>query len=159
MFLKNLLKKIRSPKGFTFIELLIAIAIISIMVSIGAVSFSAAQRQGRDAQRKSDLETIRSGLEGHFADNNTYPLVTDDLVTSGNLNEVPTDPDSSPYNYTPQTASAGACSSSTTPCVRYEIYACLENVNDQNRDDVDGGPNDECGAINGLVSYTRTAND
>ena len=145
MSLKNLLKKIKSPKGFTFIELLIAIAIISIMVSIGAVSFSAAQRQGRDAQRKSDLGKIASALEQYYADNNAYPI--DDVsgqISCGGvipwgdplfcnnvtyLNELPDDPLSSQdYYYKAFDVSNSGCTG--FDCQRFVLSAKLENGGD-----------------------------
>ena len=60
-------------KGFTLIELLIVVAIISILVSIGAVSFSRVQIQGRDTTRKADLQEVASALEQFYSDNSTYP--------------------------------------------------------------------------------------
>ncbi len=61
-------------RGSTLIELLIVISIIAILISIGSVSYLSAQRQGRDAQRKSDLHRVASALEQYYADNNAYPI-------------------------------------------------------------------------------------
>ena len=78
---RAILSKIRSFKpfskksnlGFTLIELLIAVTIIAILVSVGAVSFTRAQAKGRDSQRLSDLQEIRSALEMYYAENGSYP--------------------------------------------------------------------------------------
>jgi prepilin-type N-terminal cleavage/methylation domain-containing protein len=62
-----------NKKGFTLIELLVVIAIIGLLVSIGAFAARQAQTSGRDARRKADLETIRSGLEIFRSDCQNYP--------------------------------------------------------------------------------------
>ena len=62
-----------SQRGFTLIEVLVAVTIIAVLTSIGIVSYQAANRRARDAKRKSDLEQVRSALEMYKADNNWYP--------------------------------------------------------------------------------------
>jgi general secretion pathway protein G len=100
--------------GFTLIELLTVMAIIGILAALSLFSFQGAREQGRDAKRKTDLETIRSALEIYKADCNTYPNSLPSVgskldgsaapctVGSGNvyLQKVPGDPtDGSTYTY------------------------------------------------------------
>jgi prepilin-type N-terminal cleavage/methylation domain-containing protein len=61
-------------KGFTLIELLVVISIIGILAALSLVSFSTAQKQAKDVQRKSDLKQYQTALEG-FANNHDglYP--------------------------------------------------------------------------------------
>lgn len=59
--------------GFTLIELLVVISIIGILIGLTAVAFQSAKTSARDAQRKTDLETIRSGLEIYRTDCGSYP--------------------------------------------------------------------------------------
>jgi general secretion pathway protein G len=62
-------------KGFTLIELLVVISIIGILASLTLVSYTGAQKQTRDTQRRSDLSQYRNGLETYAASNNgTYPV-------------------------------------------------------------------------------------
>ena len=61
-------------KAFTLIELLVVISIIGILVAVSIFGLSGAREASRDAKRKSDLETIRSGLELYRADCGTYPI-------------------------------------------------------------------------------------
>lgn len=64
----------KKNKGFTLIELLVVIAIIGILAALSVVSFTTAQRQARDAQRKSDLAQYRTSLEAFAnANNGLFP--------------------------------------------------------------------------------------
>jgi len=63
--------------GFTLIELLVVISIIGILASLALASYSGAQKQTRDTQRKSDLNQYRNALENYAATNNgLYPQCT-----------------------------------------------------------------------------------
>ncbi len=50
-------------KGFTLIELMVAISIIAVLSTIGMVAYSKVQLLGRDARRKQDLRAIAQALE------------------------------------------------------------------------------------------------
>lgn len=59
--------------GFTLLELLVVIGIISVLISITAISYSSINKRSRDARRKSDLEQVRSAMEMYRADFGYYP--------------------------------------------------------------------------------------
>ncbi len=101
----------KSKKGFTLIEVLVAATIIAILTAIGIVSYTSINRRSRDTRRKSDLEQLRSALEIYRTDNGFYPstgngswAAASDLSTllvSNYLPAIPTDPQSttSVYRY------------------------------------------------------------
>lgn len=60
-------------KGFTLIEILVAVTIIAVLVSIGVVSYASINKRSRDAKRKGDVEQLRSALEMYRADIGSYP--------------------------------------------------------------------------------------
>lgn len=60
-------------KGFSLIELLVVIGIVSIIVAFAAVSYSTINRRSRDTKRKADVEQLRSALEMYRSDNGVYP--------------------------------------------------------------------------------------
>src|SRR3990167_8895313 len=66
--------------AFTMIELLVAIAIIGILSSIGYVNFDNARDKGRDSRRKQDLAAIKTALVSYYQDHDAYP--PDPLVDS-----------------------------------------------------------------------------
>ncbi len=49
-------------RGFTLIELMVAISIVAILATIGIVAFGATQKSARDAKRKGDLADIKKAL-------------------------------------------------------------------------------------------------
>lgn len=59
--------------GFTLIEVLVAVTIIAVLVSIGVVSYGSVNKRSRDAKRKGDVEQLRSALEMYRSDNGYYP--------------------------------------------------------------------------------------
>ena len=86
----------KSRHAFTLIELLVTISIIGVLSMLALVAVNAVREAGRDAKRKTDLETIRTALELYKADAGVYP--TSPLSTSITyetkiyLASVPTDP-------------------------------------------------------------------
>lgn len=65
---------IMNKKAFTLIELIIAVTIIGLLVSIGTVSFTNIQRASRDARRKADLKSMQTALAQFYAQNGRYPI-------------------------------------------------------------------------------------
>lgn len=60
-------------QGFTLIEVLVAVTIIAVLISIGVVSYGSVNRRSRDAKRKGDVEQMRSAMEMYRADTGYYP--------------------------------------------------------------------------------------
>lgn len=60
-------------RAFTLIELLVVISIVGILIGLSVFGLQGARQSSRDAVRKADLETIRSGLAFYKADCGTYP--------------------------------------------------------------------------------------
>jgi general secretion pathway protein G len=60
-------------RGFTLLELLLVMAILSIIMTIASVSFGTIRNRSEDSRRKTDVEEIRSALEQYKSINNKYP--------------------------------------------------------------------------------------
>ena len=88
--------------GFSLLELIVVIAIIGVLLAIGTVAFSTAQRKSRDARRRGDMKAWQDALEQSYAENNQSYLNASNQCNTENLNNViPTDPKNvAPHVYT-----------------------------------------------------------
>jgi prepilin-type N-terminal cleavage/methylation domain-containing protein len=59
--------------GFTLIEILVTIAIIAVLATVGLVSYSKAQVIARDGKRKSDLRALSTAVTLFYQTNKRYP--------------------------------------------------------------------------------------
>lgn len=64
-------------KGFTLVELLIAISIMAVLSTLGFSLFKSSLARARDSKRMSDLKQIQTALELYHNTNGTYPHTTD----------------------------------------------------------------------------------
>ena len=79
-------------RGFTMIELMIVLTIISILVSIAIPIANSAILRAKEAVLQSDLHTLRTLIDQYTADKLKAPQSLDDLVTAGYLRSIPKDP-------------------------------------------------------------------
>ena len=93
-------------RGFTLLELLIVIAVISILISIALPRFKGMSDEGNVAKAKGELRTLQTAVESYYIHNsNAYPTALSSLTSQTPLivSAVPTDPFSSTsaaYGYT-----------------------------------------------------------
>lgn len=78
--MKNINKKkhtksfaFRRTGGFTLVELLITISIIAILSVVLSISYSNAQKNGRDQRRIADLKAIQNAAEQYYLLSGSYP--------------------------------------------------------------------------------------
>lgn len=62
-----------SKKGFTIIELIVAITVIAILAIIMIVSYTGIQQRSRDSDRDSDVTQLKIAIEKYHADKSEYP--------------------------------------------------------------------------------------
>jgi general secretion pathway protein G len=82
----------RNHQGYTLIELMIVLTIISILVTIALPIANAAILRTKEAVLKSNLFTLRSLIDQYTADKLKAPQSLQDLVTAGYLRAIPKDP-------------------------------------------------------------------
>jgi general secretion pathway protein G len=79
-------------RGFTLIELMMVLTVISILVSIAIPIANSAIIRSKEAVLRSNLYTLRTLIDQYTADKLKAPQTLDDLVTAGYLRSLPKDP-------------------------------------------------------------------
>jgi len=82
----------RGSRGFTLVELLIVISLISILAAMGLVQYKNSVVSSREAVLKTDLFRMRDAIDQYYADKGKYPSALDSLVSDGYMRKVPEDP-------------------------------------------------------------------
>jgi len=107
------MKMMKYSKAFSFVELMVVIAITGIIFAVTTVTYTNVTKNSRDARRKSDMESIRQALELCRSYAGTYPDAAaggkvPTTISCGSpaqvyMQTVPVDPKDgdSRYNYTP----------------------------------------------------------
>ena len=78
--------------GFTIIELLVVLALISILATMGLAQYRNGVVHAREAVLKTDLFDLRDAIDQYYADKGTYPSTLDALVSDGYVRRIPVDP-------------------------------------------------------------------
>ena len=78
--------------GFTMIELLVAITILGLLVSIAAPRYFGNLDRAKEDVLKEDLYVMRDAIDKFYADRNRYPETLDELVKEKYLRKLPADP-------------------------------------------------------------------
>lgn len=81
----------RGARGFTLLELMIVMAIILILATIGAGRYENSVTRAKEARLRADLLTMRKEINNYTLDKEAGPQSLDDLVSAGYLREIPTD--------------------------------------------------------------------
>ncbi len=81
----------RGSRGFTLIEMMVAISVMVILLSIAMPLFSVSIRQAKEDNFKKNLETLNQVIFQYTLDKQKAPKSLEDLVTAGYIKEVPKD--------------------------------------------------------------------
>jgi len=139
-------------EGFTLVEVLIVISIITILVLLATSYYRGQIFKGHDAVRKGGLKELQVALEEYEKDNNCYPdtqLTTCDpgVGLKPYTNKIPCDP---------QTGESYFYETDGTVCSKwYRLYTVLVSESDTDIIDPGVGPS---GAYNYYVSSPNAPN-
>jgi len=131
--------KQRNNAGFTFIELLIVIAVIAVLSAIFINNSTINIKRARDSQRRSDLTQYQNALEVYSVKNNSFYPFTTNIVNNAStylcpvlgMTNCPTDPTNSSngaiYDYQGGTGLGCSGYPDTSPnATQYFLSATLE---------------------------------
>ena len=79
-------------RGFTLIEIMIVMAIITIIISIAVPMYQKALVRSKESVLKNNLFTLRTVIDEYTYDKQKGPQTLQDLVNDGYLRAVPVDP-------------------------------------------------------------------
>jgi general secretion pathway protein G len=82
----------RRRDGYTLIELIIVMAIISILVAVAVPIYQKSIVRAKESLLKQNIQTLRTVIDEYTFDKKKAPQQLQDLVTAGYLRAVPLDP-------------------------------------------------------------------
>src|SRR5258706_15928358 len=82
----------RSDRGFTMIELMVVMFLISVLAAMGMAQYRNSVTYSRESVLKEDLFRMRDAIDQYYADKGQYPSTLDALVSDGYMRKIPDDP-------------------------------------------------------------------
>ena len=90
--LKNQNSKFKFQKGFSLLELMIAMFILIILISVAVPTYRNSVQNAREVVLQENLWQMRRAIDQYGADKGKLPESLDSLVEGGYLREKPVDP-------------------------------------------------------------------
>lgn len=79
-------------QGFTFIELMVVLAIISVLLTVALPRYFSGLQRAEESVLKEDLFVMREAIDDFYVDKGRYPDSLYALVHERYIREVPVDP-------------------------------------------------------------------
>jgi general secretion pathway protein G len=86
------IRKARAKRGFTLLEVMVVLAIIIILATLAAGSYTRSVDRAREAALHQDLAEMRKAIDNYTMDKEAAPSSLDDLISAQYLHEIPLDP-------------------------------------------------------------------
>jgi general secretion pathway protein G len=90
--MERLIRSGRPRRGYTLVEIVIVMTIISILVSIAVPIYQKVVLRSKESVLRNNLFTMRTVIDEYTYDKQKAPQSLDDLVQAGYLRQVPEDP-------------------------------------------------------------------
>jgi len=81
-----------NKNGFTLMELMIVLLLLSLLASIVAPMITKSINRAKESSLKEDLFIIRKAIDDYYADKGQYPPELEVLVEERYIRKIPTDP-------------------------------------------------------------------
>jgi general secretion pathway protein G len=119
--------------GFTLMELIIVMSIISILAALAVPRFTAAIKSAHEAVLREDLRVLRTAIDSYTMDKQKAPQSLDDLLNDGYLRSIPEDPMThSKDSWVPDTSDAFSSVDQTEPGIT-DVHSGSQEIGSDNR--------------------------
>jgi len=81
-----------SQRGFTLIEVLVVMVIITILAGVSVAMYGNSITRSKEAVLRENLRDMRNAIDAYHADKTKWPPSLDALATEKYIREVPVDP-------------------------------------------------------------------
>jgi len=85
-------ERLVTRRGFTLIELMVVMAIISVLLTIALPIYQKSITRAKESVLRNNLFTLRTMIDEYTIDKQKAPETLQDLVSEGYLRQVPLDP-------------------------------------------------------------------
>jgi len=82
----------RATRGFTLIELMVVMAIVSVLLAIAVPIYQKSIMRAKESVLRNNLFTLRTMIDEYTVDKQKAPESLQDLVSGGYLRQIPQDP-------------------------------------------------------------------
>jgi general secretion pathway protein G len=89
---RKIAKWARALRGFTLIELMVVMAIISVLLAIALPIYQKSIIRAKESVLRNNLFTLRTMIDEYTIDKQKAPESLQDLVSEGYLRQIPQDP-------------------------------------------------------------------
>ena len=110
-------ERARGASGFTLLELITVVALVSILAAIALPNYRVAIIQSREAVLKENLFRLRDLIDQYYVDKGVYPPSLETLVEDGYLRKLPEDPLTRAADWTPVYSEPDSDNPAETPGV------------------------------------------
>jgi general secretion pathway protein G len=88
----GLIRRARKQRGFTLIELMVVMAIISVLLAIALPIYQKSITRAKESVLRNNIFTLRAMIDEYTIDKEKAPESLQELVTEGYLRQIPLDP-------------------------------------------------------------------
>ncbi len=92
-------RKRSKTQGFTLIEIMVVVVILGILAALVVPNIMDRPDMARQVTAKQTIRALEASIDMYRLDHMNYPTTLEDLVSSGNMKEIPPDPWGNSFQY------------------------------------------------------------